>query len=352
MELRSKSYYQSIGHKDINGNMVSAIVETPEIRLYEFKSAVVTCDSSHPITKQNIYVERVSTIQDDLADYRGGTLFEHSNSLALIKKRSIQVSIEEGFFLAGNGASNYYHWLIEIIPKIYFIKSEFQDKEINFLVSHKVREIKNFHEILQKATEGLNAQFTYMEPDKEYLVRSLITLTTPNILPFNLRGIGFKPQYCIFHPEAVQFIRQLASNYQATSGETYSDKIFLARRGSIRDYNQEQIFLELKKHGYKKIFIEDYSFLEQASIFRNAKFIVGPTGAAWTNIVFSSEGTKAFCWMAKEIGDFSAFSNLANFAGVNLTYTYYRASHHNTYRSNYHIDAKNLIEQLDLLKML
>ena len=350
--IRAKSSYESMGHKNISGDMITTVVEIPEIRLYEFNSAVVTCDSSHLITKQKIYIERVPTIQNDLADYRGGTLFEHSSSFALIKKKSVQVSIEEGFFLAGNGASNYYHWLIEIIPKIHFIKSDFQHNEINFLVSHKAREIKNFQEILQKATEGLRAKFTFLEPDKEYLVKKLTSLTTPNILPFNLRGVGFEPQYCIFHPEAINFIRQMVDNSQTRTSEAYSERIYLARRGSIRDYNQEQIFLELKKHGYTKIFIEDYSFHEQANIFRNSKFIIGPTGAAWTNLVFSRKGTKAFCWMAKEIGDFSAFSNLANFGGVDLTYTYYRASHHNTYRSNYHIDTKNLIEQLTKLKML
>jgi capsular polysaccharide biosynthesis protein len=92
--------------------------------------------------------------------------------------------------------------------------------------------------------------------------------------------------------------------------------------------------------------MEDYSFTEQIQLFKNAKFIIGPTGAAWTNIIFCPSTVKCLCWMPEEINDFSAFSNLAEYSNVDLQYITFKTGIHqnNLHSANYTIDI-NLINE-------
>ena len=55
-------------------------------------------------------------------------------------------------------------------------------------------------------------------------------------------------------------------------------------------------------------------------LFLNAKIIIGPTGASWTNIIFSKKGTKALMWMNMNWGNFPVFSTFAAIMGVDLYY--------------------------------
>jgi hypothetical protein len=51
--------------------------------------------------------------------------------------------------------------------------------------------------------------------------------------------------------------------------------------------------------------------------------IAGPTGAAWTNLIFVEPGTRCLCWMAEEQRGFAAYSNLARAVGAELRYVTY-----------------------------
>ena len=48
--------------------------------------------------------------------------------------------------------------------------------------------------------------------------------------------------------------------------------------------------------------------------------IAGPTGGAWTNLIYAQKGTKALCWMTSQYGDFPCFSSLAIYSGVEMRY--------------------------------
>jgi len=68
------------------------------------------------------------------------------------------------------------------------------------------------------------------------------------------------------------------------------EKIFINRRNSrvlldprIKDY--------FKEKGFFEVFLEDYNFYDQVSLFFNASFIVGIHGAGMTHLLFSRRGS-------------------------------------------------------------
>ncbi len=73
---------------------------------------------------------------------------------------------------------------------------------------------------------------------------------------------------------------------------TTSDRIYISRRKSRRSSPQEAELVEkLSKVGVTEIFLQDYNVSEQATIFNNAKLIIGFHGSGFANLYFCQPGT-------------------------------------------------------------
>jgi capsular polysaccharide biosynthesis protein len=73
-------------------------------------------------------------------------------------------------------------------------------------------------------------------------------------------------------------------------------KIFIDRSDSVFSHckiiNNKEIFDLLKKKGFSSYKVSNLSFFQQIYLFNSAKIIVGPHGAAFTNIIFCKKNTK------------------------------------------------------------
>jgi len=350
--IRPEYNSYSYGHMDLSGNYDKLIINIPEIKLYQFENAQVVSNSSHIITDTTAYVERVNNITSVTADYSTGLIFDHSDKFALVESQPILGVIEKAMFLGGNGSFNYYHWLIEILPKLrYFSESLLLDKAVVILLSKKALDIPSFYEILQKALNMNMDNVIFMEPDAVYLVDDLYHMASPNNLVFNLRGQKFNPSFSYFRYEALDYVKNLAYSLSASQNYKFTKdlptKIFLARKSTMRNYNQEEIVSLVKNIGFESVYLEDYTFSQQVEMFKNAKVIIGPTGAAWTNLIFCRPNVKCLCWMSKTIGDFSGFSNLAIYAQVNLYYINHEYDISSEYYTDYVLNADKLLHTIE-----
>ena len=137
------------------------------------------------------------------------------------------------------------------------------------------------------------------------------------------------------------------SSIKNKDGSSSPKRVFLARKNFIRKYNQDEIIKSLSQFDFSFIYMEDLEFHEQVYIMSRAELIVGPTGAAWTNILFATSGAKALCWMASEAGDLSCFSNIASALDVKLYYINYCAGESDTrsiYYAPYKIDVNIIVD--------
>ena len=132
------------------------------------------------------------------------------------------------------------------------------------------------------------------------------------------------------------------------------NKIFLARKDSFRNYNQDKILNIAKKYGFKELYLEKLSLKEQITLFGNAEFVIGPSGAAWAGMVFAKENKlKCLTWMPDHLNEACTFSNLASLLGHELNYILFKNK--STKKSfNFHYDPYKLDANLfeDKLKDL
>jgi len=97
-------------------------------------------------------------------------------------------------------------------------------------------------------------------------------------------------------------------------------RIFLTRKSTKkRHYNESEVWGVLKEYGFEVVAPETYTFCEQMALFNNADYIVGGSGAAFTNLLFCHSGCKVICF--RSIRNYSPiFSTIANIVDVKMRY--------------------------------
>ena len=81
---------------------------------------------------------------------------------------------------------------------------------------------------------------------------------------------------------------------------------------------------------------------EQIKIFNSAEIIIGTTGAAWSNLIFCKQNTKAIIFSPIFFNSFNAFSNLAQIFNIDLTYSYYSGNKLDHSESNFRINLEDI----------
>lgn len=312
----------------LGGVQRTAEVSIPDVYYYVFNNARITVNSSSVIINEShAIVERVNGGDQSIFDYSSGHIFRHTKTSARVKKQKSAIRLQNGIALFGNGDGNYYHWLIEILPKTEFVNDlPAQYKDYPLLVSNDVKNIPSFTDTLNIFHQGRDV--IYLDRDKFYAVDNLVWITSPSNLPFNLVGNNkFRVEFSVLDKRSLDFVREasLAKALAAVPVKEYPERIMFCRRTERRGYNQEEVASYLLQQGFVKVFMEDLDFDEQVRTAYHAKVIVGPTGAVWTNMIFCRPGTRAICWMAEEIADFSAFSTIACLYDVEMRCLTYKS---------------------------
>ena len=324
----------------------------PELRIYKFKNVKMYPGNSAIHSEDNdcIYIDKHANFGSEIADYRGGPIVIHDNLYAITKKSKDCIQVEDGYYLGLNGYLNFYHFLIEIFGTIIYLGENGREHIKRIFIPSDALNILQFREILDIAKIKYGLSFNFI-PKSSIHFKNLYYINCPHILPFNTRNGEYAPSHSVFDLNLIDKIKNLViENNQVTNLE-YGTNIFLCRRSKNRIYNQDEIFKHLETRGFQKVFLEDHSIYAQAIIFQKARIIVGPTGAEWTNLLFVSSGTKALCWMARKLKEFSVFSTIADHNGCELRYLTYKTSNNNTYRAKYRLLPSDIISKLDEMRI-
>jgi len=72
-------------------------------------------------------------------------------------------------------------------------------------------------------------------------------------------------------------------------------RVFIKRKAKKRVFlNRDDFLGDLRVQGFKDVFLEDLTFLEQVELFSNAEVVVGAHGAGLANLLFCQEGAFVF----------------------------------------------------------
>ena len=310
----------------------------------------VSNDWTYDTNDKCLWVDRIFFSNIERYNGAAGHLKIHNSSRAFVRTNVEGQSVPEGIFLGGHGSFNYYHWLIEILPKVQALPKIDPKNTLPLLVSERVETIPSFMEAIKALCP--DRKLVFLAEGVTHFVNRIWVISPFVSAPFNLRDDNrFLVKDFLTRREALQFVGQGLVKKFETQPSRYP-RVFLARPGGRRNYNQEAVIEAIRPFGFIPIFMEKHTLQEQIDLFANAECIVGPTGAAWANLCFAKPGTRAICWMPDQLGDFCAFSNIAGKLGIDLQYIRYAsdvASTSRIYRAQYEVDSKMIADAVKKL---
>ncbi|MFV0178238.1 glycosyltransferase family 61 protein [Empedobacter falsenii] len=316
------------------------VIRTPEINLYKFREAIVNANSSAIFSKNKIIVFRMEGER-----FNEGFIKVHDqkNSKIIFNNNG---NLNNGYFLGGNGSWNWYHFLIEIAPKILLLEKEYSD---TILVNSIVKKIPSMEKVLTVLTKEM-FKIEYLEPEHTYKVNTLLYINNFNNIQFNRFDNKTSIEGCFFNKNLLQkYSNKIMDSLQSEKESNTPSKIFLYRKNTHRiAKNQDEILQLLIHFGFVAISLEEMDIKEQINHFKNAKFIIGTSGAAWSNLIFCRNNPKSICFMPDNAEEFVAFSNLAKMFNVDFYQLFYKGEDHH-YASNFIIDTVQLSHLINTL---
>ncbi|WP_428660824.1 glycosyltransferase family 61 protein [Runella sp.] len=99
-----------------------------------------------------------------------------------------------------------------------------------------------------------------------------------------------------FYPNAadIALIRKYILEKVPETDPYAGNRIYISRAGRRHILNEKELVGVLKNHGFQIIEDVPRTIAEQVSIYRNARFIIGPHGASFSNILWCRPGTYLF----------------------------------------------------------
>jgi len=346
ISLISSKTIEINGPQYINRQQSKTTINAPEINAYLFQNGeIMTCTNTILLEDNKCILARVPASDSLSADYSAGYIYYHGDKRAIIKHRS-SILMSEGIAIIGSSDTNYYHWLLEVLSKLEFVDNlpaEYNDFPI--LISEQALKIPSIKTFILAA--NLKRKIIYLSSTRSYKIAKLIIFTPPNYLVPNLKNEAqYKIEDNYVHRVSFNYLRAVGLSINKRPFPAFLPKrVFLARKQFIRPYNQDEVEELLNKHQFTSVFLEDLDFKQQIALMNNADVIIGPTGAAWTNLIFCQVNTKALCWMANEYGDLTCFSSLATLAKVDLSYITYdngAKDSRETYYMPYKVNLKHI----------
>jgi hypothetical protein len=292
-------------------------LKIPAFEVYRFSKAKVL-PANVVITKENAvfnYDKGAALLHASVAGTR-----HHcqaiGNGLALLCFPHLKIkTLSSGVLISGRATSNYFHWLIEYLPKILAIDMlPPWAKNTPIIIDEAMppTHLESLRQILKK--KGWNNALIERAPNECLEVEDLIVPTNPIYhpdrfdLPFTT-GSGLSLEH-------LHFVRNtLLEGFRSNPSPR---RLLVCRTNhSTRTISNWEDIQELliKKYNFYPFYPEKLTFEEQIELFNGATTIIGATGAALSNLLFIKPGTRCIAFIARGNREYSIQSNLATKVG-------------------------------------
>lgn len=321
---------------------------SPAVELYLLKNVLVPGDSSFFLTKEKdkIFFEKHHDDHKTIYKYDHKNIAFHSDNLAKIRNFEVVRHHYDIIYFGGTFSFNYYHFVIEILSKTAYLHHIPNHKNIKIILDCSIQNNTNLRALAEYFFRDYPVE--YIDHNFYHQYNKIWYISSPNsTVPNVVESTNYEASYTKLCPETISYLQKEADNLfnQEQVNIFAISKVFMARKSDLRKYNEKELLEIAEKYGFVAVYFEDLNIHEQIFIMKNADFIVGASGAAWTNLLFAKPKSKGLTWLGTVWGDFSVFSTLAEIVNFDLHYIRNK-SNTDFFHEDYIIDTQIFEEQL------
>ena len=272
----------------------------PIIYLYSL-SEVLIHHSSDFIVKENerlVINDYCATKDDENKGYEDKWNYWQGGRVCILRKHSVSRSLDSGIMLNGKFSYNYYHNMYENLIRLSVLRecNHQIPNEVPIIVDEEIMNVPSFKRIYDILSKDLNRQTIIIRKNEQVNVKNLFYLTSVNsLVPVHWDYTKGKMEDYVFDRDYILKMRNTLLACMDNSVEL-PKRIFITRKSTThRHFNEDELFSVLKPLGFKKVAPEEYSFEQQMALFNKAEWIVGGSGAALTNLLFTSPSCVIVC---------------------------------------------------------
>ena len=218
-------------------------------------------------------------------------------------------------------AANYAHWLTEVLPRIAAFCAEDRFRGVPIVVNDGLH--RNIMESLFLVA-GSEREIITLNIGSALAVDELYLTSVAGYVPFERRSRKLcGHSHGVFSPQAFELIRnQIATFAEKLPKQAWPEKIYLRRNSGARKVtNGAELEKLLVAQSYVIVEPERLTFVQQAELFRNAKSVIGSTGAALSNMIFCPSTTEISIFISKHPDtSYWYWQNMAAASGKNVRY--------------------------------
>lgn len=252
-----------------------------------------------------------------------------------------KIEIPRAISLLKDHSQNYYHWLLECLPRAILALRRPDLADYPLLIDEGLPgQLIESLRLLSPTRQHISIPNGLRVPVQELCFPSVFSPT------HDYYGRSPRAEDFLIAPEAVTLLRESFLIHKSSrASEINQQFIYVARSGGAHRSitNEAEIILALEKMGFTTVYPGKLQFGQQIALFANAKIIVGPTGAGMANIVFS----KAECKIAvlapvTNNANYYLFAQIAQHLDREIVYVGGKPSVPSDLHSDYQVDVSAL----------
>jgi hypothetical protein len=205
--------------------------------------------------------------------------------------------------LSTDGHNNYYHWMLDLLPKL-FIALAAGLNQGTFYLGESLPFQKQTLELLGIPPAWvLDCTTVPFLQANELIVPFLGRRHPPNV--FNAGKCRLLVDVFSFLIAGKTISRSLPARFVVSRAKTRSRRVV----------NEAELLARLEPLGFRPVYLEDLSLVEQITLFARAEAIVASTGAGLVNLIHARPGIPVAILMPEECPDLVC-RDIAAFAGL------------------------------------
>ncbi|HEY8913983.1 glycosyltransferase family 61 protein [Lacisediminihabitans sp.] len=289
-------------------------IDRPSTEWLHLEDALIQDGGTVLVGDSLVLYEEAADPRNDFVAGQWDTVYgsqSHPEAALVRLKEPSEERIAEGILLAGRSDGNWYHWLIEYLPRVLMIEPDLPP-DIPLLVTRRTPEsgLAALRAITDRPLVSFDPE-TLQSVGRLHVVAPPVQVLDTTRVPWS-EGIRLNPQP----------LRALRTAWGLTDDPVVGGRrVFLSRRSAHRGLLNEKALVDSAiAHGLEIVEPGTMTFEDQLELFSSASLVVGASGAVMANYLMMSRGSRVIALTSEALTSFVLPAAIAAVAGVGFAY--------------------------------